>query len=119
MKQNIYYERCMLKMKRMCQENIHGVLLARMNYDGRRFLDKVLSQYISTILLISVLLINFFLILFDFLVLFGYSPDDVLSFINTSNPNKLSASKELQQESAQNLNHLFLQYFRKNQDFYC
>ena len=54
-----------------------------------------------------------------FSVLFGYSPEDVLSFINASNPNKQSASKELQQQSAQNLNHLFLQYFRKNQDFYC
>ena len=55
----------------------------------------------------------------NFSVLFGYSPEDVLSFINASNPNKQSASKELQQQSAQNLNHLFLQYFRKNQDFYC
>ena len=53
-KRNIYYEKCMSKKKLMSQGNILGVLLGKMNWDGKPSPDKVLSQFISTILLILV-----------------------------------------------------------------
>ena len=63
-KQNIYYEKCMLIKKLMSQGNILGVLLGKMNWGGRQFPDRVLSQFISIILLI---LVKFSIFLFQFL----------------------------------------------------
>ena len=63
--------------------------------------------------------LGIFQLLSSILVLFGYSPEDAMKFINATNKFKKGPSDLLRMKSRSKLKNLSKSYFLNNQDFLC
>ena len=132
---HLYWKNFNIKTKHMFREDIHGHQRTRMRWTGKLYQEKVQSEFINIILLILVSLSrvhrmetflvdpcscgHFHGLLSSILVLFGYSPDDVMRFINATNQFKKGPPDAMRIKSRTKLKNLSKSYFLNNQDFLC